>query len=141
MNSSPISTKGDDAINFCELVSQRIKEDKFVKDFSTARGPLAMYAFAQVVMEYIVKKKQIQDFSGLTIKVPPTPDMYNNPHYHSIVGQKLLLVDWILHYAKSRKAFKCCVIRNYEKIRKLRKLILVVGCCPLGNILFLRVRR
>jgi hypothetical protein len=34
-----------------------------------------------------------------------------------------LWFDIKMHYAKSRKAFKCCVIRNYEKIRKLQKLI------------------
>jgi hypothetical protein len=28
-----------------------------------------------------------------------------------------------MHYAKSGKAFKCSVIRNYKKIRKIRKLI------------------
>jgi hypothetical protein len=46
----------------------------------------------------------------------------------------------LLHYAKSRKAFKCCVIQKFKCIRKLQKLILVVGCCLLSNITFLCIR-
>jgi hypothetical protein len=54
-----------------------------------------MAAFAKVVEDTIIKKKEWTYFDGLTITVPACPDMYDSPQYHSIVGQKLLLVDWI----------------------------------------------
>jgi hypothetical protein len=48
-------------------------------------------------------------------------------------GVALFFVLGVVHYAKSRKAFKCCVIRNYEKIRKLRKLVLLLVVAIVGN--------
>ena len=60
-----------------------------------------MLAFAKVVMEKVVKSKLINNhdfFEGITIKVPARKDALMLPQYHSIVGQKLLYVDWYKMY-------------------------------------------
>jgi len=33
-------------------------------------------------------------FNGISMEVPACPEAHDNPHYHSIVGTKLLYVDW-----------------------------------------------
>ena len=52
-----------------------------------------MKAFARVVYEKIINKKKWDVFDGLTLTIPPSEDMYDYPHYHAVVGQKLLLVE------------------------------------------------
>jgi len=100
VSSTTTTTTADDtsiAETFCKEVTAKLHDKAFVDGHANGRAPLAMLAFASVVVEKIVRDKgQIfQHFKDLTLHVPPTKDMHNDPHYHSIVGQKLLLVDWI----------------------------------------------
>ena len=83
--------------NFCKEVMAKLNHQPFVDGHANTRAPLAMLAFASVVVEKIVrdKTKIFEYFHDLTLHVPPTKDMHENPHYHAIVGQQLLLIDWI----------------------------------------------
>ena len=83
-------------VSFCQAVTAKIADPEFVASAEKrGRAPLAMIALAGLVADKI-KKGELQDqFDGLTFVVPPDPNMYNNPHYHALVGQQLLLVDWI----------------------------------------------
>jgi len=85
-------------IDFGKSVLSMINDPSFRIQHKNKQAPLAMIAFASEVVEKIVRSKNTavfnNYFNGLTITVPPCDGDYNNPHYHSIVGQKLLLVDW-----------------------------------------------
>lgn len=62
------------------------------------KNPLAMAALAGFVNEKIIRPKKIRDhFQALTMTGPAATDksMFGCPHCHSIVGQKLTLVDWV----------------------------------------------
>ena len=85
------------AESFCEAAMEKTNHKLFVESHANGRAPLPMLAFASVVVDKIVpdKTKIFEHFNNLTMHVPPTKDMHNNPHCHSVVGQKLLLVDWI----------------------------------------------
>jgi len=84
-------------INFFKAVVRKLKDSAFVYEHSNNKAPLAMIAAAAVAMETVVRPNGgalIKSFfEGLTMTIPEIPDC-NNPHYHSIAGQKLLLVDW-----------------------------------------------
>ena len=81
---------------FCQEVTTIINKSSFVEEHAKSRAPLAMLALASVVVEKIVnKKKMAQHFDSMTFTVPASKAMCANPHYHSIVGQQLLHVDWI----------------------------------------------
>jgi hypothetical protein len=59
-----------------------------------------MIALASYVMKEIVRKSENdfrKHFNGLTFVVPDCSTK-TSPYYHSIVGQKLLLVDWCSMY-------------------------------------------
>jgi len=85
-----------DGEHFCQEVTKIVNKPSFVNEHTKSRAPLAMLAFATVVVEKIINKKKIhQYFDGMTFQVPPSKEMYSNPHYHSVVGQQLLYVDWI----------------------------------------------
>jgi hypothetical protein len=85
-------------VNFCEAVSNMVADASFREKHQSKSAPLAILAFATDVVEKVVRNKDesIFDhyFNGLTITVPQSTSAFNNPHYHSIIGQKLLLVDW-----------------------------------------------
>jgi len=68
-----------------------------VEAHESSRAPLPMLAFAEVVMEKTVKSGLINNhdfFDGVAIEVPARKDALMLPQCHSIVGQKLLCVDW-----------------------------------------------
>jgi len=87
------------AIDFEKGVSKMIADPSFCNQHKNKNAPLAMIAFASEVVEKVIRSKHQQvfanHFDGLTMVVPHAATEYDNPHYHSIVGQKLLLVDWI----------------------------------------------
>ena len=82
---------------FHDSVEEKVKNDDFVLPQCNNRAPLAMIALAGIVVEKVIRPDGgsmiPQFFSGLTMTVPPAAKC-TNPHYHSIVGQKLLYVDW-----------------------------------------------
>jgi len=83
--------------DLCLAVTAKIATPSFVEEHRDRRAPLAMIAFAGAVMELMGRGKSnnlMDYFDGLTITVPDTKEIMS-PQYHSIVGQKLLYVDWI----------------------------------------------
>ena len=86
--------------DFCQAVTGMVTNDSFKKKHASKNAPLAMIAFATDLLEQQMSARSTgsssfaQLFDGLTALVPESPDSHNSPHYHSIVGQKLLLVDW-----------------------------------------------
>ena len=81
--------------HFCKAVTKLVGDESFVAKHKNKQAPLAMMAFAQEVADKIIQRKRTgQFFNQLTVVVPHCEEAYNNPHYHSIVGQKLLCVDW-----------------------------------------------
>ena len=97
------------ADNFCSAVAEKISNKKSVDACANSKEPLAMLAFAKVVEDKIINNKKIifDFFHDLTLTVPPCKEMHDNPHYHSIVGQQLLLVDWIKLYGLDVKCPGC----------------------------------
>ena len=89
------------AKQLCEAVTALVKDAAFSDRHKNKGAPLAMIAFAKTVMEKIVLPKNDalfrSHFNGLAITVPDY-ECCLEPHYHSIIGQKLLLVDWIRVY-------------------------------------------
>jgi len=81
-------------INFVKGVSDLVADAAFRDKHKAKSAPLAMMAFAEFVVANVVKSKFPDHFAGVTMVVPPSPEAINNPHYHSIVGQKFLYVDW-----------------------------------------------
>ena len=80
---------------FCEAVTKLLADPTFTTKHNDKMAPIAMMAFAEVVTENIIRPKRTGEFfDQLVLEVPPCLEAYDNPHYHSIVGQKLLLVDW-----------------------------------------------
>jgi len=77
---------------------QKLQDKSFLEEHKNKEGPLAFIALAGYVAESILNNKNSSGYNKYfhkgTFTVPPSTDMYNNPHYHSIVGQKLQLVDW-----------------------------------------------
>jgi len=84
-------------VNLCEAVSTMTADAAFEKKHRNKGGPLAMIALASVIMNQLNGPDGdvffAKHFDGQTFTAPPS-DGDNNPQYHSIVGQKLLLVDW-----------------------------------------------
>ena len=93
----PMPQQEKPKIDLYNAVVEKVNNPLFEKEHSNNKAPLAMIALAGTVIEKIVRPDKgslvKSFFSGLTLTVPPV-DNCNNPHYHSIVGQKLLLVDW-----------------------------------------------
>jgi hypothetical protein len=78
------------AEDFCKGVMEAVHDADFLEKHSHRKAPIAIIAFAKMVVKQIVQPKKVADyFDGMTITVPGTKSdkMYNNPHYHSIVGQ------------------------------------------------------
>lgn len=85
------------AEELCAGVSAKVDDQSFLNEFKHARAPLAVLALAKLAVEKIIrgpKKNCAEYFDGLTMTVPGCKTMHNNLQHHSIVGQKLLLVDW-----------------------------------------------
>jgi len=87
------------SIDFGKAVSDIMANPSFCKQHKNKNCPLAMIAFAGEVMERVVRAKNKETFAeyfdGVTMTVPASVGQHDNPHYHSIVVQKLLLVDWV----------------------------------------------
>jgi hypothetical protein len=83
----------------CKGVNTLLGDASFVAKHEDKRAPVAMIAFASQVMDWIVRPKNgaastfQQHFDGITMVVPAATGNVG-PQYHSIIGQKLLLVDW-----------------------------------------------
>jgi len=87
------------ANDLCRSVTTILEDPKFVEG-NNSRAPPPMIAFAKTVVEKILRPRgsNIHEyFNGLTITVPDTKEVMP-PQYHSIVGQKLLNVDWQTMY-------------------------------------------
>ena len=98
-------------------VSRALEDPAFREQHKNNSAPLAMIAFAEEVMDKIVRTKMIGNhFTGLTMMVPHSNAAFNNPQCHSIVGQKLLLVDWIktcvVEEVPCPDAYCCGTLRN-----------------------------
>jgi len=80
----------------CKAVSEMTSDVSFRDKHKNKGAPLAIVALACEVSKKIIRSEDEfgQHFKGLTFTVPPCNDSNNNPHYHSIVGNNLLLVDW-----------------------------------------------
>ena len=94
--------------SLCMAVTELVKDTNFVELHKDSRAPLAMLALAKVVAEKIMLDKTVDigcHFNGLTMTVPANPRM--EPQYHSIVGQKLLYVDWKRMYGLDIPCTKC----------------------------------
>jgi hypothetical protein len=94
--STPTTNKANVSPQFlCEAITKMVTDSAFCKKHKLKSTPLAMLAFAEVVAEKVVRPNLGGYFHHtLALEVPPASNMVNNPQYHSIVGQKLLLVDW-----------------------------------------------
>ena len=86
-------------IDFQKSIATMLADSDFCGRHKNKSAPLAMIAFADEVAEKIIRPKDgvMFDtyFDGLTMVVPPCDSQHENPEHHSIVGQKLMLVDWI----------------------------------------------
>jgi len=81
----------------CDAVMKRVEDVNFCEKHKAKGAPLAMLALAETMVERIIRAKDIMKyFNGLTLTVPNCEKACNNPHYHSIVSQKLMLVDWAM---------------------------------------------
>ena len=80
---------------FCEKVTALAKDASFSNGCSNNRAPIAMLALAALVVDNVVRMNKLEYFNGLTFTVPGTKEMHSSPPCHSIVGQELLLVDWV----------------------------------------------
>jgi hypothetical protein len=85
-------------INLCNEVTAKMSNDAFIQAHKNNRAPLAMLALAAVVVDKIIRPNNgvlVKNyFRNLSFTVPADDNSTSSPHYHSIIGQKLLLVDW-----------------------------------------------
>jgi len=80
---------------FCRSVSKLVSDESFAKKHKDKKAPLAIMAFAETVADKIIRQRRTSEyFQPLSMEVPDCEEACDNPHYHSIVGQKLLYVDW-----------------------------------------------
>lgn len=122
----PVSTVTARAVLTAELyktVTALIKEPAFFEKQLSNTAPLPMVAFAKVVVDQIILNKDVDmhnHMQGITFTVPEHRE-YTEPHYYSIVGQKLLYVDWTKVYGvtipcpRKDKHVPCCptgVLKN-----------------------------
>ena len=89
------------AIDFGKSVANMLADASFREQHKNKSAPLGIIAFTDEAQDKFLGKKKDHEsidyhFKGLTMMVPPCDDFANeNPHCHSIVGQELLLVDWM----------------------------------------------
>jgi hypothetical protein len=100
----------DNELLYHEVVA-KLNNGEFCKEHANNRAPLAMIALAGVVVERVINKNNgsliPSFFTDMTMTVPAVATAEPNPHYHSIVGQKLLLVDWLKIF-KVNVPCPCC---------------------------------
>jgi len=82
--------------DFAHEVEMKVTDVEFQRKHSESGAPLAIVALADYVSEQMIKKNDDvllkHYFHEATMVIPKSTN--TNPHYHSIVGQKLLYVDW-----------------------------------------------
>jgi hypothetical protein len=82
------------AEDFCNEVVRQMSNAEFCLEHQRKESPLPMLALAAYVVERIINNNDKdlfrKYFDGITLTVPPSNNMHKSPHYHSIVGQKLL---------------------------------------------------
>ena len=92
-------TVDDAPIDFCKRVTAKI-DASFLEEHKDSRAPPAMIALAAVVVEELINEKKdniiFDHFNGMTMTVPHShsKEVCESPHYHSIIDQKLLYVNW-----------------------------------------------
>jgi len=117
-------------LSWSQAIKSKLDDPEFCSKFELSKEPLGMLAVAMIAQERFNKNDR-SFFDGLTFTVPPSDDMCSHPQCHSVVGQKLLLVDWKKQYGIEVKC-PCC---NAEKplktertnFSKKRILFLVFG--------------
>jgi len=90
-----VDTPPAKSMDFCKAVTAKIEDPSFVNKHKNSCAPLAMLAFASVVVEHIIRGKAFDMFDcfhGIT--TPSSKEEHMSPHHHLIVGQQLLNVDW-----------------------------------------------
>ena len=83
--------------SLCSAVMHKVNTAEFREKHKAKGALLPMIAFAETVVEKIIRSKDnttMDFFEGMTMTVPACHEANDNPEYHSIVGQKLLYVDW-----------------------------------------------
>jgi len=92
------NTEDDDVapIDLSETVKRKVNDVGFRDKHKSKGAPLAMIAFADEVADKIITKKKFHDCfrGGVVMEVPACHGQFDNPHHHSVVGQKLLYIDW-----------------------------------------------
>jgi len=84
-------------LGFSDSVKEMVNNPEFREQHKAKGAPLAMLAFANAVMERISRQKDLfyDFFNGVEMEVPASfQDQADNPCYHSIVGNKLMYIDW-----------------------------------------------
>ena len=99
-------------VDLCKAVSAMTADANFEQKHQNKGAPLAMIALATTVMNCLNQKDGddcfANHFEGSTFAVPPC-NSNNNPHCHSVVGQKLLLADWVKQGIKAPcPSDECC---------------------------------
>jgi len=69
-------------IEFCKAVTEEVTDTSFLEENKNNKAPIAMLAFARVVVERIVRNKRsdMSQFNGLAIAVPATNDFMHPQH-------------------------------------------------------------
>ena len=123
------------ASSLCDSVTTILKDPRHAKFHKASNAPAAMLAFAKVVVEGIILNRAVDTanhFDGLTMTVPANQQS-TEPHYHSIVGQKLLYVDWKRMYGLDITCPRCkrCHLKNdrtnYSKNKILFPVFVMEG--------------
>lgn len=82
--------------DFHDGVTTMVQDLNFLESTKSSRAPLPMLAFAKVVVDQVLRPRSMEThdyFNGITITTPELRQ-HMSPECHSIVGQKLLYVDW-----------------------------------------------
>ena len=123
---------------FQNEVIKLLHDPKFIESTKSSRAPLPMLAFAKVVVDDVLRPKNQkvnEYFDGLTMTVPVPPCQQSiKPEYHSIVGQKLLHVDWYKMYGLQNVQCPHCRVgvlnndrTNFSKNKLLFPIFVIDG--------------
>jgi len=126
----PTTTTMITDIDFFKAVSKSIGDSSFCDQHKNKSTPIAMLALATEAVDKVFRSKD-QDlfgkyFAGLTMTVAESLDACNNPQYHSIVGHKLLVVDWIKAFGVSVPCPDACysgLLKNTRTIFSKNKTL------------------
>jgi len=81
---------------FHDGATKLVQNPSFVESTKSNGAPLPMLAFAKIVVDDMLRRKEVdvqKYFNGLTMTVPSSYQQSMQPEYHSICGQKLLYVN------------------------------------------------